>query len=95
MCTLIALHRCVPGLPLVIAANRDEFFERPASGPALRDTATGPIIAPVDRRAGGTWLGLNPAGVFAAVTNRPCPEPCRHGKSVQHTLRTLHSMPGS
>ncbi|MDH5307695.1 MAG: NRDE family protein, partial [Myxococcales bacterium] len=38
MCTVIALHRCVPGFPLVLAANRDEFFERPAEGIALRET---------------------------------------------------------
>jgi uncharacterized protein with NRDE domain len=75
MCTLIALHRCVDGAPLVVAANRDEFFERPAEGPALRETPFGRIVAPRDERAGGTWLGLNAAGVFAAVTNRRCEEP--------------------
>ncbi len=60
---------------MVIAANRDEFRERPSEGPALRVTPYGVIAAPRDRRAGGTWLGLNGAGVFAAVTNRPCAEP--------------------
>jgi uncharacterized protein with NRDE domain len=75
MCTLIALHRCVDGAPLVLAANRDEYFERPAEGPALRETPFGSIAAPRDARAGGTWLGLNAAGVFAAVTNRRCEEP--------------------
>jgi uncharacterized protein with NRDE domain len=69
MCTLIALHRSVPGASLVVAANRDEFYGRPAEGPALRRTASGWIAAPLDVEAGGTWLGLNPAGVFAAVTN--------------------------
>jgi len=71
VCTLIALHRCVPGAPLVIAANRDEFLDRPSQGPALR----GGIVSPRDVRAGGTWLGLNRTGVFAAVTNRRCPKP--------------------
>ena len=75
MCTLIALHRCIVGAPLVIAANRDEFFERPAEGPALRETAGGRIVAPRDVRAGGTWLGVNAHGVVAAVTNRRCPTP--------------------
>ncbi len=36
MCTLIVLHRCVAGRPLVVAANRDEFFDRPAEGFAIR-----------------------------------------------------------
>ena len=75
MCTLIALHQCVVGAPLVIAANRDEFLDRPAEGPALRDTSHGTILAPKDARAGGTWLGLNPSGLFAAVTNRRNGEP--------------------
>lgn len=69
MCTLIALHRAVPGAPLVVAANRDEYYDRPAEGPAVRRLAGGVVLAPLDRRAGGTWLGLNASGLFAAVTN--------------------------
>jgi len=60
---------------LVIAANRDEFLDRPSEGPALRKTSYGVIVAPRDALAGGTWLGLNGSGVFAAVTNRRCAEP--------------------
>ena len=36
MCTLIAFHRCFADAPLVVAANRDEFHERPTEGPTLR-----------------------------------------------------------
>lgn len=75
MCTLIALFRQVPGVPLVVAANRDEFYDRPAEGPALRRTPQGAIVAPRDVRAGGTWLGLNEFGLFAALTNRRGGEP--------------------
>ncbi|MCE7958558.1 MAG: hypothetical protein DYH06_11570, partial [Acidobacteria bacterium ACB2] len=75
MCTLVALHRCVPGAHLWVAANRDEFLARPAAGPALRDGRAGAIVAPLDLQAGGTWWGLNAQGVFAAVTNRPAPRP--------------------
>ncbi len=75
MCTLIAFHRCVPGAALVVAANRDEFHARPALGPALRETPHGAVVAPLDARAGGTWLGLGRTGLFAAVTNRRCEEP--------------------
>lgn len=71
MCTLVALHRCAAGVPLWVAANRDEYLDRPAEGPALRDGPTGPIVAPLDRRAGGTWWGIHPRGLFVAVTNRP------------------------
>jgi hypothetical protein len=90
MCTLIALHRCIPRVPLVVAANRDEFSDRPAEGPALRSTSLGVILAPLDLRAGGTWLGLNASGLFAAVTNRrggdPDPERRSRGRLVMDVL---------
>jgi uncharacterized protein with NRDE domain len=84
MCTLIALHRCVPGAPLVVAANRDEYHARLAEGPALRRTPSGPVAAPRDLRAGGTWLGLNRHGGFAALTNRPtaCADPTRRSRGL-------------
>jgi uncharacterized protein with NRDE domain len=69
MCTLIVLHRCVSGRPLVVAANRDEFFARPAEGPAIRSAQSGRILAPRDLEAGGTWVGLSGKGVFAGLTN--------------------------
>ncbi len=69
MCTLIVLHRCVPGRPLVVAANRDEFFARPAEGPAIRESRSARILAPRDLEAGGSWVGLSERGVFAGLTN--------------------------
>ena len=69
MCTLIVLHRCLPGRPLVVAANRDEFLARPAEDFAIRETANGTILSPLDLEAGGTWLGLSQRGVFAGLTN--------------------------
>jgi uncharacterized protein with NRDE domain len=89
MCTLIALHRCFADAPLVVAANRDEFLERPTEGPALREasiqssaTTRTRVVAPRDLRAGGSWLGINAAGLFAAVTNRRCdqPDPARRSR---------------
>ena len=68
MCTLVVAARVVPGFPLVIVANRDEDRER-ASSPPLWWGADG-FVAPRDDVAGGTWLGLNEAGVFVAITNR-------------------------
>lgn len=69
MCTLIVLHRCVAGRPLVVAANRDEFLARPAEDLAIRSSSTGPILSPLDLEAGGTWVGLSRRGVFAGLTN--------------------------
>ncbi len=84
MCTLIALHRCTPGAPLVVAANRDEFHDRPSEGPALRAGARRRRLAPADLKAGGTWLGVSDRGVFAAVTNRRCadPDPNRRSRGL-------------
>ena len=75
MCTLVALHRCTPGAFLWIAANRDEYADRPSEGPALRNGHNGLLVAPLDRREGGTWWGVNARGVFAALTNRPSRDP--------------------
>ena len=57
--------------PLVVAANRDEFFARPAARLAWwspRPDAT-PILGGRDLESGGTWLGLTTAGRMAMVTN--------------------------
>lgn len=84
MCTLVALHGMVPRTRLVVAANRDEFFDRPAEGPALRATGSGTLLAPRDAAAGGTWLGLNRFGLFAALTNVACetPDPERRSRGL-------------
>jgi uncharacterized protein with NRDE domain len=84
MCTLIVLHRCVSGRPLVIAANRDEYLDRPAEGPGLRSGPSGSTLSPRDLQEGGTWLGVGPAGLFAGITNRPCPnlDPKRRSRGL-------------
>ena len=56
--------------PLVVASNRDEFFDRPALPLARWQTAAGhSIISGRDVRAGGTWLGTTPGGRIALLTN--------------------------
>jgi len=69
MCTLIGLHRAVPGYDLVIGMNRDEDRLRPAEPPKLLPGPP-PLVAPRDAKAGGTWLGVNQPGLFAALSNR-------------------------
>lgn len=62
--------------PLVIAANRDEFLNRPTLPMARWHTAAGQeVISGRDLRAGGTWLGVNPAGRVAMLTNVREPQP--------------------
>jgi len=67
MCLLALWIGLDPAVPLVAAANRDEFFGRPAAAPAEIEPG---VVAGQDREAGGTWLGLNRHGLFVAVTNR-------------------------
>ncbi|WP_144605380.1 NRDE family protein [Algoriphagus algorifonticola] len=52
--------------PLVISANRDEFFERPT---APLHTWDNDIIAGKDLRGGGTWMGFHPSGRWSFLTN--------------------------
>lgn len=68
MCLILLAWRVHPNYPLVVAANRDEFYARP-SAPAgfWRDHAQ--VLAGRDLAAGGTWLGITRSGRFAALTN--------------------------
>ena len=69
MCTLAIYYRVFPGYPVVIAANRDEYLDRPATPPAVLDERPR-IVGGKDLRAGGTWLGVNQHGVIAGLLNR-------------------------
>lgn len=68
MCLIGIAYRTHPRLPLLVAANRDEFHGR-AADPAHFWPDAPAILAGRDRQGGGTWLGLSLAGRFAAVTN--------------------------
>ena len=71
VCLLIALFGVVPDVPLLIAANRDEMYQRPAD-PITVLRATRPrILGGRDELADGTWLAVNEHGVVAGLTNQP------------------------
>jgi hypothetical protein len=74
VCFLLIHHATREDYPLVLLANRDEYFDRPFEAPRLQDGEPG-VIAPRDLRAGGTWLGTNRHGLVAAITNRRTPDP--------------------
>ena len=69
MCTVVLAWRTLSDAPVAVAANRDESFDREARPPRLLDENPG-VIAPVDVRAGGTWIGVTEHGLVAAITNR-------------------------
>jgi uncharacterized protein with NRDE domain len=67
MCLLVLAWQAHPRYRLVVAANRDEYHERPAA--PLAKWPDAPLIAGRDLRAHGTWLGLDRGRRFAVVTN--------------------------
>jgi uncharacterized protein with NRDE domain len=67
MCLLICLRN--PDGSLLLAANRDERYDRPSAPPFVWPGEPR-ILAGRDDLAGGTWLAVNEHGVVAAVTNR-------------------------
>ncbi|MGD1848553.1 MAG: NRDE family protein [Salibacteraceae bacterium] len=68
MCTVLLGYRTVPGYHLVLAANRDEFYQR-STVTAQPWEAPSPIVGGRDLEAGGTWMGITAAGRWAVVTN--------------------------
>lgn len=70
MCMLAILYRVARNTPILVAANREEFFTRPTQYPKIQP-GTPRVVCGTDRQAGGTWLGVNQYGLLAAVTNRP------------------------
>jgi len=68
MCLILLAWQAHPDYPLVIAANRDEFFARPTAQASFWADAP-QVLAGRDLQAGGTWLGVTCNGRFAALTN--------------------------
>ncbi len=76
MCLLVILREIVPEWPLVIAANRDERYDRPGEPPQPLCGAPR-VFGGRDSVAGGTWLAVNQWGMVVAVTNRPRSRPAQ------------------
>lgn len=83
MCTLALYFRMVERYPVIVAANRDEHYDRPSAPPALWSTVP-VILAGKDLLAGGTWFGVNEHGVLVGILNRRAnsePDPHPHIRS--------------
>ncbi len=81
MCTIV-IGVGLPGSPgLYVISNRDERLDRPATPPRIRRRDAMRMLAPRDSVGGGTWIGLNEAGVFAGITNRFGMESGAHHRS--------------
>lgn len=68
MCLIVLAYNVVPDSPIILAGNRDEFYNRPTINAHTWSTNP-PLIAGKDKKAGGTWLGITKTGRLAAITN--------------------------
>jgi uncharacterized protein with NRDE domain len=68
MCLVVVAYQAHPEYPLVVAANRDEFHDRPTAPAGWWDDAPD-VLAGRDLRSGGTWMGITRGARFAAITN--------------------------
>ncbi|MCK9230567.1 MAG: NRDE family protein [Syntrophales bacterium] len=68
MCLIIFAYRLHSEYPLIIAANRDEFYDRPTAAASFWKDAP-EVLGGRDLRGGGTWMGIERGGRLAALTN--------------------------
>jgi hypothetical protein len=74
MCLLAVQYRLVPESPILVASNREEYFDRPSLSPSIQ-SGKPRILAGIDQKAAGTWLGVNQNGVFVGLCNRVTTRP--------------------
>ncbi|HPC73890.1 MAG TPA: NRDE family protein [Syntrophales bacterium] len=78
MCLIFVAYKYRPSCELVVAANRDEFYDRPSAAAEFWKEAPF-VLGGKDLMAGGTWLGITKKGRFAAITNYRDPASHREG----------------
>jgi uncharacterized protein with NRDE domain len=91
MCILFIAIKQHPLYPIVIAANRDEFHQRPTQSAHFWENKN--LLAGKDLTGGGTWMGVNTSGDIAALTNIRAPGKDREnaitrGELVANFLKT-------
>lgn len=74
MCLILFAWKVRADMPLIVAANRDEWHQRPATAATWWPGQTD-LLAGRDLQAGGAWLGVTRTGKFAAITNFRGPSP--------------------
>lgn len=85
MCLILFAYKVHPKYKLIVAANRDEFYERPTA-PAHFWEDHPHILAGRDLRKLGTWMGVTRNGRFAALTNYRDPNEMTEGKRSRGDL---------
>ena len=85
MCLILFAWKTHTNFPLVLIANRDEFYERPTAPADFWEEAPG-LLAGKDLRGGGTWLGITRKGRLAAVANYRDPARMKDGAPSRGNL---------
>ncbi|NIM10726.1 MAG: hypothetical protein GTO45_01970 [Candidatus Aminicenantes bacterium] len=85
MCLILFVYKFHPRYKLILAANRDEYYNRPST-PAQWWENNPSLLAGKDLKAGGTWMGITKNGKIAAVTNYRGTEPLREDALSRGTL---------
>ncbi|HXV22566.1 MAG TPA: NRDE family protein [Desulfuromonadales bacterium] len=93
MCLILFAHKVHPDYPLVLAGNRDEFYDRPTAPAAFWADAP-EILAGRDLVGGGTWLGITRAGRLATVANYRQPAE-KHVQGLSRGLLTVDFLCGA
>lgn len=93
MCLVAIAYKKWPGFPIMILANRDEFFDRPASAADFWNENAS-ILGGRDLLSLGTWFGVTKSGRISFITNRrdfreaKLSSPISRGKLVENFLKT-------
>jgi uncharacterized protein with NRDE domain len=87
MCLILLSYNNHPVFKLVIAANRDEFYNRPTAPLEVWENEPR-VAAGRDLKGGGTWMGVSPDGRLAAITNYRDPRALKPQAPTRGTLVT-------
>ncbi len=85
MCVIFFAYKVNREYPLVVIANRDEFYDRPTKFADYWSDCP-QVLAGRDNEAGGAWMGVTKAGRIAMLTNFRAPEDLRQGLESRGTL---------
>lgn len=85
MCLLLFAYKVHPQFPFILAANRDEFYDRPTAKAHFWNDHPD-ILGGRDLEKMGTWIGVSKYGKFAALTNYRDPNQSKEGKHSRGEL---------
>ena len=82
MCLIVFSWNRTGPYKLIMAANRDEYFNRPTITAKFWKDKTG-VFGGRDSKAGGSWLAFNENGKWAALTNYRDPTAINKKKDLE------------